>query len=651
MPVAMPVDIGLAEPQRSLSAAMLAADGVIARNFKGFFARPAQQQMASLVEQAIDQRQSLLIEAAAGSGKTLAYLVPMIINKQQAIISTASHYLQNQLYQQDIPQLQQALGSARSVAMLKGRSNYLCPYYVEKALASDSKLAVEIRRSLASLWARFRHSDSAQLDQLLGSDNTKLRSYASCSAEACLGSGCPKFDQCPLMRARQRAQQADIVVVNHSVLFADQQLRREQFGVLLPRVKLLVVDEVHRLGDFAHAFAGDSVSSYQLKRFCRDANQIIEHCAPQQRAALDFLRQLQRAIAQLTAHTPTVERYQSHQHRQLLAQLISGVQRFAQLLDHFVDRDHQLRELAIRTDVLIQILRRIEQSSGLCWVEPTAQGFILQNIPLSVASRVQELIAATRNSSWIFTSATCTVGGSPERFLQLLALPPEAFTQLSPTMDYQRNARLYTPQLAVEPAHADYGQALASAALPLIEAVQGRSLFLFTSYELLRQLAQILQDQLTVPMFVQGTADNSQLIAQFKAAPAGVLLGTGSFWEGLDLSGVPLSLVIIDKLPFAAPDQPLVKLRIDELRSHGVNSFNHYQLPEAVIRLRQGCGRLLRRVSDRGVIMIADPRLHSRSYGDIFIASLPLMQRLASTAAVIEFLTASPQENDEDTGP
>ena len=629
------------DPGKSSSANLLALDGPIAAVLDNFSPRPSQQQMAALVEQAMSASRNMVIEVPSGAGKTLAYLVPIIAGGQKAVISTASRYLQDQLFRQDIPLVKKALGSSVKVAVLKGRSNYLCPYYLEKHLTSGQTLKANIHRQLIRLWQRYRATGVGEISELSAGVDKSLLPYASCSNEDCLAEQCPQLIRCPLMIARQRAQQAHIVVVNHSLLFSDRLMRKEQLGGILPSVDTVVIDEAHRLADFAQTLVGNRLSSTQLSRFCRDATVALQSHAPEQRQALDFLKQLQQAIKQLTVSGPSLQRYQPQQHRELVEQLIAGLKRLVGWFNSVAERDFSLTEMLIRARLLQQSLNTMLASSGLCFIEPRVHGFVIQNIPLDVSARIAELLGDSRGS-WIFTSATLSVAGSADRFMRSLGLDGTDFQRLKSDISYQRHARLYLPSIGVDPDHQDYINQVTAAVSQAIERVNGRVLFLFTSYKNLYQAAEKLRKVADYPVLVQGDVGDSLIIEQFKRATKGVLLGTGSFWEGLDLSGVPLSMVVIDKLPFPSPHKPLINLRSNELARHGVDSFQHYLLADAVIRLRQGCGRLLRRLSDKGVIMLADPRLQSKSYGAVFIDSLPAIERLTSLDKLADFFDNPP---------
>lgn len=624
------------------SAQLLGTDGPIARVLERFTPRVGQQRMAALVEAALLEKSSIVVEAPSGAGKTFAYLVPVIAHNKKVIISTATRQLQNQLYQQDIPLVQAALGSSRAVAVLKGRRNYFCPYYAEKYLHSEGLLPAALRAPMTVLWQRFRASQHGELNRLLGKESSSLVPYATSSSEDCLGQGCPHYQRCPLIQARRRAQLADIVVVNHSLFFSDQVMRKEHFGELLPSVDAIVIDEAHRLAEFGQTIVGARLTSRQLDSFCRDAIDTLQRVAPELRQVRGFLHKLEHVLLKLRRFAPSIQGRESEQHIAVVDQLLKGFSSLASWFGEFAERDLELAELLIRTQLIVQKLSRIKHNEGLCRLQPSGRGFILKNVPIDLSSQVRELFLET-NGSWIFTSATLSVGEKADRFKGALGLQELPFERVDSEINYRENARLYTPVLPVDPDHPDYSEHLVEKLIPLLELIEGRALILFTSHSALKRVASLLRMQDKYTLFVQeadkNALDNTRLVQQFKGCGRGVLLGTGSFWEGLDLAGIPLSCVVIDKLPFASPQDPLIKLRGQELLKYGVDSFQHYLLPDAVIRLRQGCGRLLRRVSDKGVIMLADPRLHNKSYGSVFVESLPAMQRANELEPLQHFLS------------
>jgi ATP-dependent DNA helicase DinG len=635
-------------PDNGLSAEILSTDGPFAKHWPHFKPRAGQQRMSSLVETAVAEQRPLIVEAASGSGKTLAYLVPIITQNRKAIISTASRYLQTQLYRHDLPLVQKVLGSSKSVVQLQGRSHYLCPYYLEKSLQDDVFRDTKKQLVLRQLAKRFRDTGIGEIELLAPQLPVSLRSSVTSSRDDCLAKLCPQFSNCPLMKVRQSAQVADIVIVNHSLLFSDQVMRREQLGDLLPAAEVVIVDEAHRIADFAQTLVGQHLSSRKLRGFCRTALEVLANEAPEQRSLQALLRKIESGLQSLCASLPSLDHYQRVQHVGIVEQLLSVFEQSLKNFDLLSERAQTLAELTIKNRLLVEKLRSITRLDNLCWVQGNEHGFQLHGIPSHFSSLLKSLLVANKGG-WVFTSATLSVGGKPDHFIKSLGLENTSFYQVESEIDFSYQARLYLPLLPVDPSSVDFNDHFIEKLLSLIPIVNGRVLCLFSSYDSLNKVADKLRQKADYPLFVQGTeqgaGNNYRLIEAFKSCENGVLLGTGSFWEGLDLSGVPLSAVVVDKLPFASPGDALVKLRSNELADYGVDSFKEYLLPDAIIRLRQGCGRLLRRLSDRGVIMIADPRLHSKTYGRAFIESLPPMEQVKTLEPLKAFFNASHLED------
>lgn len=622
------------------TAALLAEDGLIAQSLPEFSSRDAQRQMANLVCGALDQKQNLLVEAPAGAGKTLAYLLPAVISGKRLLVSTATRYLQDQLIRQDIPLLTQALGVVRKVAVLKGRSSYACPYYLDKHLRSD-QLSERCRQQLLILRQRLMQSISGELEPLVAGLDVSIKRFASCSAQDCLDRQCPQYQHCPLKRGRGKLADAHIVVVNHAVLFSDLLHRQRGEQGLLPLPDAVVIDEAHRLLDFARDLVGESVTGIQLQSFCREAQRTLQVQAPAQRALRHWLHRLTGVLADLSRPEIAENYATAMASKQLVAQLLEAFEQLQPGLDRHASGSFELNELSIRCHHIVDSLSHIHRDPGLCWASLSGHTLYLRNISPDPVSRVNEL-KKQLDCSWIFTSATLSADDGLARLCAQEKQSSEHFHRLESPFDYQANARLYLPVACPEPGSEDYLPWLGRQLVLLAGSVSGRVLCLFTSHKGLADTVALLRAEGMGGLLVQGEADNATLIDGFKRQPNGWLLGTGSYWEGLDLSGAPLAVVVIDKLPFASPENPVVKLRSGYLSAAGLDSFNRFQLPDAVLRLRQGCGRLLRRVSDRGVIMLADSRIHRRAYGVQFLNSLPAMPILENLQQVRAFL----QETD-----
>lgn len=624
-------------------AELLSENGVLDSQWAEFSPRQGQQQMAALVNTAIHAKTSLIVEAPSGSGKTIAYLTPVICSSSKAIISTASRYLQRQLYEKDLPNLQHQLNSNKTVAVLEGRSHYLCPYYLEKhtaELKEPTHRHHKLRQNLQQVAYQYGRTGSGILALLAPTLDEQSRSYLTASTQDCLGKRCPQYTRCPIIIARNNALQADIVIVNHSLLFSDQVLKEHQLSGLLPNADVVVVDEAHRISDFAQSIVGEHLSSATIVRLCRDIERALRTYAPEESHLLKKTQQFRAGIETLAVTVAAFEQYQQSQHIQVTSQLLGAVRSLAKHLKLVGERDYSLTELYARTEVLADTLSTILNGDGLTWVQLLGRGFIIRTVPLQLAERISRLVNQN-TSAWVFTSATLSVNKKVDRFRQALGLFDANFHCVDSEIDFQNQALLYTPRLALEPNQSEFYRRYAQALSELYTAANGRVLCLFSSYHHLRQTAAILRSSgfecMEYTQTMNAASDKIQLIEQFRQSPKAILLATGSFWEGLDLSGVPIAAVAIDKLPFAHVNDPLIRFRSLELQVRGIDSFRGFLLPDAVIRLRQGVGRLLRRATDRGVIMIADSRLENRQYGDSFLNSLPAMPRTNKIDKVIEF--------------
>tara|TARA_R110000868_G_scaffold296644_1_gene556924 strand:- start:35639 stop:37600 length:1962 start_codon:yes stop_codon:yes gene_type:complete len=618
---------------------LLGGQGLFAQQISDFVARPGQQQMAERVAAAISQQQNYVIEAPSGLGKTWGYLIPALLSGKKTLISTAGHYLQQQLYLRDIPQVQQCLGLSRSIALLKGRSNYLCPYYIKKHIQAETKSAAaqQRQRQLSHIYQQLRESGQGDISVLAIPAN--LRSYVSCAAEECLAERCPDFKACPLFKARRRAEHADVVIVNHSLLLSDESAASR---TLIKQAQTVIVDEAHRLLALAQQFADHRVSSRQLRQFIRQLLSTCQRCTAEDASIQRYLGQLTQWLSDLPAQLPASIPYQRAAHVHVVQQVL---QIFSHLLPWFTiakERDYQLSLLAAQAQQLHSALLAILSAEGLCWVQKQGRGFVIQNTPVHVLDNLQKTIAAYPQHSWILTSATLSSGAATEQpllademVLRRTGLSAQQSYRLASPFDFQQQARLYLPAMQHSPEQSGFYTEFCPRLAEFVALCPGRVLVLFSSYRALNAVAeqlvlpphrQLLQQAKTE----QGGVDNYALLKQFIALPQGVLLATGAFWEGVDLSGAPLSAVVMDKLPFSSPTDPLTKLRSHYLQQHGVDSFNEFMLPEAIIKFRQGCGRLLRRVGDKGVIMLADNRLHTKSYGQRFIDSIPGLPQCSS---------------------
>jgi ATP-dependent DNA helicase DinG len=614
---------------------IFADDGPLSAALAGFRTRPAQQHMAARISAALAQSECLLVEAGTGTGKTFAYLVPALLSGRRVLISTGTRTLQDQLFHRDLPLLAGALGRPVRVALLKGRSNYLCRARLEQSAPLQAEfpaLSDGLREQIGSWSRRTRSGDLSELPEL--SDSHPLRAQITSTRENCAGSRCTQYAACHVFEARRAALEADIVVVNHHLLLADLALKEDGFGDLLPSVDAVILDEAHQLPDLASEFFGLSASGRQVELLIADLRAAGSEG--------DWLAALEQALAQTYAAFGSQERLLAW--RELEPAVLSSIEQLEAALSTCAT--HRSEDTAAaRARAIAATLRQLLDESGLeaCAGARTAfaheHGFQLRLLPYEISTRFSALVSA-HQSAWIFTSATLAVGEDFSHFANRLGLQSAATLRVESPFDYERQALLYLPTGLPSPASPAFTAAVVATALPLLEAAGGGAFLLFTSHRALRAAALMLEGQLGTqwPLLVQGRAPREQLLRRFRASGRSVLLGSASFWEGVDVQGPALRLVLIDRLPFASPEDPVVKARIEHLQSQGVSAFKDYQLPEAVLALKQGVGRLIRSEEDRGGVVICDPRLSERGYGRVFRSSLPAMSVVREQAPVLALL-------------
>jgi ATP-dependent DNA helicase DinG len=627
--------------------ALLGSDGPFARELPNFAPRAEQQTMARAVQHAITECETLIAEAGTGTGKTYAYLVPALLSNQRVIVSTGTKALQDQLYFRDLPRVKSVLGTRQKTALLKGRANYLCLYRLDQTVREGANFDKPQAAQLAAIraWsARTRHGDRMELAEV--PEESPLWPRVTSTPENCLGVECPFYDDCHVVKARREALEADLVVVNHHLLFADLALKQEGFGEILPGAQAFILDEAHQVPELAGQFFSQSVSARQLTDLAQDA---LRECSgvtgaiglllEPVEALNDALRQLRLAMEPLPVRGPFQQldaRVEVHEGLHDLRELLAAL---ADLLASQAERSRGFANVHERAALLGERLERITESSGeqdVRWYERFPRGFVLYATPLDLAAPLRAMRERTQ-AAWIHTSATLSVAGSFEHFARQLGLDDPQTLRLDSPFDYARQALCYLPSGLPDPNARDYTERVLDAVLPVFEASHGRAFLLFTSHRALRRAAELLAERVSWPLFVQGTAPRHQLLEEFRHSGHGVLLGAASFWEGVDVAGEALSVVVIDKLPFAAPDDPVLQARLEALESQGINPFMGWQVPTAAIALKQGAGRLIRDVHDRGVLVLCDPRLSSKGYGKLFLASLPPMPRTRELADVTAF--------------
>jgi len=643
---------------KNLMGNLLDADGPLAKNIEGFQLRPQQQSMYIAVEEAIKNYGKVVIEAGTGVGKTFAYLVPALASGGRIIISTGSKTLQDQLFHKDIPLVEKALKVNAQVALLKGRANYLCIHRLELALSEGQ---FPNRRMLSHLhrikdWAEVTDKGDIAEIRTVPHDAEIWPSVTS-TLDNCLGAECDYYEECHVVVARREAQAADIVVVNHYLFFADLALKDEGFGELLPSANAVILDEAHQLPEIASTFFSEVVSSRQLHDWHRDTLTESLVDAADMPEIREFLNVMEKAVRDLRlamdkpgrrAPWYTIKNHPPVKHA--LEDLLDSMQGLLPLMETLAPRGKGLKTCYERLQEQVARVQRLQtpQENTVQWFETFTRSFSLITTPLDIAkpfSRQMENFPC----AWIFTSATLAVNQSFAHYTQRIGLQDAQENLLDSPFDYWHHALLYCPMNIPEPQMAEFVPSIVEAALPVINACGGRTFMLFTSYRALHEAAELLEDQLDYPMLVQGESSQRDMIERFRALGNAVLLGTSSFWEGVDVRGDALSCVIIDKFPFAAPNDPVLEARIQSIRDNKGNPFADYQLPQAVIALKQGVGRLIRDAKDKGVLMICDPRLISRNYGQTFLDSLPRMPRTRKLSVVQRFFSLHRQSETTKT--
>lgn len=639
---------------------MLGAEGPFSRLVSGFSPRGAQLEMARAVEDTLADASTLVVEAETGTGKTLAYLVPALLSDGPTIVSTGTKSLQDQLFFKDLPLVMEALGLHRRVALLKGRANYLCPYRLELHREEGRFLTRETAQQLqvVSRWAaRTETGDLAELREL--PEDAPVWPWVTSTSDNCLGQDCPEYSRCPLIRARQEAMEADLVVVNHHLFLADAALKGEGVADILPGANAVILDEAHQLPEIAAGFFGESLGARQLQELSRDILSEAGHTAADLRELNERCSLLDRTVADLRIALGQEGRRAPWSEVAGERPVAEAVEQLRKVLDELGEALAPLESASRGMEACVRrrrehagVLQRLtdcQDENSVYWFENFRRAFALHATPLSVA----EPFSAHRERhpcAWILTSATLSVAGDFSHFLGRLGLQDRARTlRLESPFDFRRQAVFYVPEDLPLPDSPDYVRELVEAMIPVIEAAGGRTFFLFTSHRALREAAALLRERLSFPLLVQGESGRRQLLDEFREAGNAVLLGAASFWQGIDVRGDALRCVIIDKLPFGSPGDPVAAARIDRIRREGRQPFREFQLPQAVLSLRQGAGRLIRDPRDRGLLVVGDQRLIQRGYGKLFLDSLPGMTRTRKREVVERFFRMLEDEPVDET--
>lgn len=629
-------------------------NGPLAQATEGYRLRPQQLEMAKSIAAAIENHEVLVAEAGTGTGKTFAYLIPALLSGGKVIVSTGTKTLQDQLFNRDIPAVRAALQVPVTVAMLKGRANYVCHYHLERAKNEGRFFNREDVKYLP-LIERYAKVSSDGDKSGLGAvpEDAGIWPFVTSSRDNCLGQECAYHKDCFVLEARRRAQAADVVVVNHHLFFADVMLRDEGLAELLPASNTVIFDEAHQLPETASLFFGDTLSTSQLLELARDSlgealTSAKDFTAlPDATAALEkAARDLRLVFSQDTGRMPMQRAQAVPAFNDALAGVSARLDELVKLLESQAERSEGLGNCWQRSQELSGKLRHWQDESGLDfvrWVEVFSHALQLNATPLSIAEIFSKQLAGQARA-WIFTSATLAVKRDFGHYQGQMGLLEAATGYWESPFDYEKQAILYAPQAMPDPNSGDYTESVVAAALPVIRASGGRAFLLCTSLCAMRLAHGLLREAfdkegLEFPLLLQGEGSRTELLERFRKLGNAVLVASQSFWEGVDVRGSALSLVIIDKLPFSPPDDPVLAARIEKINREGRNAFMEYQLPHAVITLKQGAGRLIRDETDRGVLMICDPRMLTKSYGKRIWQSLPPMKRSRELKDVEAFFT------------
>ncbi|MBT2176744.1 MULTISPECIES: ATP-dependent DNA helicase [Ralstonia] len=666
---------------------LFADDGTLAKGIEGYRPRSAQLTMAQAVANAIEAADSIIVEAGTGTGKTYAYLVPAMLWGGKVIVSTGTKNLQDQLFLRDIPTVRKALNAPVSVALLKGRANYVCHYHVERASQNGrlfSRQDAAWLRQINLFLKTTKTGDKAELASV--PENAPVWNLVTSTRDNCLGSDCAYYKDCFVMRARKEAQQADVVVVNHHLFFADVMLKDTGMAELLPAANTIIFDEAHQLPETATLFFGETISTNQILELARDsvaeglshardAVDWVAIAAPLERAARDLRLVFRQDGSRLSIKQIDNDAALAKPFYEVLPKLEQALSDFTGALEAQAERAETIEQCHRRAVALCEKLEawvdpkppKAPKKEGddegkeggsaaavderVRWVEVFANSVQLHLTPLSIAP-IFSRQRAGQPRAWVFTSATLSVRGNFTHYAAQLGLDRDRSMTLDSPFDYASQGLLYVPRDLPQPSDPRFTDAVLDATLPLIEAAGGKTFLLCTTLRAVNRAAERLTDEFAqrgwdFPLLVQGQASRTELLDRFRTLGNAVLVGSQSFWEGVDVRGEALSLVVIDKLPFAPPDDPVLSARMEALEKKGLSPFAVHQLPHAVITLKQGAGRLIRSETDRGVLMICDPRLVEKNYGRQIWQSLPPFKRTREAETAAEFLRSLRADSDE----
>lgn len=634
-----------------------ANDGPLSTMVKGYTVRAPQLSLAQKIETTIEEKKTLVAEAGTGTGKTFAYLVPTILSDAKTIVSTGTKNLQEQLFSRDLPMVKKAVDQTRKTALLKGRANYLCIHRLALNGSDHMRLDKQTLHefNLIKKWSlSTKTGDIGEISDL--KEGASVIPLVTSSVDNCLGKDCSAYDDCYLINARQKAMKADIIVVNHHLFFADLALKEDGFGELIPQVDTIVFDEAHLLPDIASEYFGKSFSTRQL-------NDLLVDIEKTQKVTLKDAEQLsqisvkaQQAVSELRlyfsvdpARGELDDVFRDPTFKKLVDRIEVIVEQLLTVSIVHEGRDNDLdryfERLADMQSRLIAITK-IKQADVSLWYETTRRHMIFHMTPLNISKQFSGIVEKSE-AAWVFTSATISVGQDFSHYQKIMGLENASTLQLDSPFDYVKQAMLCVPRYLPAPNNRNIKQNLIDISYQLIQASGGSAFLLFTSHYMMRQVANGVVEKYDLDVLVQGDASKQALLNDFITHKKTALFATGAFWEGVDVKGDALQCVMIDKLPFAAPDDPLLKAKIKDCKDSGGNPFVDIQIPQAVIALKQGAGRLIRDETDKGVLVICDNRLVNKPYANTFIRSLPDMTRTRDLARVHDFLSSLNTANEK----
>ena len=629
------------------------SSGPLSLIVNNFHERQEQVDMAKIVNEAIEEKKSLIVEAGTGVGKTFAYLAPALMNGGKVVISTATKNLQEQLFFKDIPTIRDALKIPIDIKILKGRSSYICHLRMENSLIEGQFLNKEDAKYIHEIKKISDHSNTGEISEFHNiPESSSIWPFVTSTKENCLGQDCEFYKNCFVVKARKEAITSEVVIVNHHLFFADFVLKDAELSEILPKADTVIFDEAHKVPEVASIFFGENVSTNQIIYLIQDMQKILSNQVKDKQKLVE----LAKLIVDKTNYLGSL--FDSRNQRigiekidnlnifkEKIIDLTSELIKLCEFFGAYSDQDNDFKRLLERSEEIVLKLTRWAQETNqnyVHWVEIFSKAIQFNITPISIADNFKKF-QDNSETAWIFTSATLAVNSNFSHFQSLMGLEDEKTKLLKSPFNYSKNAYLYVPKDMPETSSRLFNNHLVSQVYPLLIASKGRAFILSTSIRSMNEITSLLKDEfekhdISYPILTQGTRSKTKLLDQFKDHGNAVLIGSLSFWEGVDVRGSDLSLVIIDKLPFQSPGDPIFESKINMLSAKGINAFITFQLPKAIISFKQGAGRLIRDELDKGVLMVCDQRIISKPYGKKFWRSLPDFKRTREQIDAIEFL-------------